>query len=167
MKQSKQFDFSNAYSKAQSLSKNDLAKRKMELSASHGKLSLEITNNKNGYRIVFSKELSDKLKLVDTVSLLPIEDTRQLIMGTKLPFEAAEEYELHEGKNGRKIVYKKGLVLLLSAILCINYDSKTSHTFYDICVDDYEGTPVAILTVDDDSAGMAVPLDSSDLVTEA
>ena len=123
-----------------------------------GKPSMSITNNANGYRVTFNPSMSRALKLEEKVNILPIQKLRQVLIGKAIPNDAAIQFSLRGDATGRKIIYKRALVELLTEQMAISYaNGTTSRSFDDIYIEDYEGSPIAIVAIDDASAGMSIP----------
>lgn len=123
------------------------------ISSGSGKHSVTIVNNDNGMRVTVNSTLAASLGLSDSAEFLPIENLRQFLIAKKIPMEAAISSVLKERSKG-KIAYNAGLVRLLTKTMRISYiNGRTSRVFTNIHIEDIEGTPVAVVIVDDASAG--------------
>ena len=107
--------------------------------------SFGIVNSKNGKRLTFSKALSEKLGLGETVDILPIIDDGVLLVSANLPFEAASKGAVN--KDERKICYAAALVALVTESFKLDFTRRTSMSFSDITVEDYEGETIAIVSI--------------------
>ena len=107
--------------------------------------SFGIVNSKNGKRLTFSKSLSEKLGLIETVDILPMIDDGILLVSADLPFEAASTGTVN--KDEKKICYGAALVALVTESFKLNFTGKTSISFNDITIEDYEGHPVAFINI--------------------
>lgn len=110
-----------------------------------GKYSFGIVNSKkNGKRISFNKALSHALGLTDKVTLMPNAEDGKVVLCRDLVFPKAVEGTLRD--DGSKICYNTAIVKMLSAEFFIDFSNRTSYTFTDIDIDEFNGYPVAIVT---------------------
>ena len=107
--------------------------------------SFGVVNSKNGKRLTFSKALSKKLGLTETVDILPIIEEGILLVSADLPFEAASTGTVN--KDERKICYGAALVALVTESFKLDFTGKTSMSFSDISIEDYEGQPFAFINI--------------------
>ena len=146
------YDFSVTMSAAKKVAPHTTSA--VRQSGGNGRYSVSIVNNDNGMRVQISAALTDALGLTDKAQFLPIEELRQFMFGRKLPGDAAVTSQLKDrGKS--KIVYNADLVRLLTDTMRLQYGKeRTSRAFTDIYVEDLDdGTPIAVVVVDDASAG--------------
>ena len=124
-------------------------------SAARGVPSISIVNSRKVARISFNALLLNKLKIENSIDVVPIESQRVILISKKLPQKAAITCSLHQqAKSKSKVSYWKELVELLTNEMNINYDNGiTSRSFSNIQFNDINGVPAAVVIIDDKSAG--------------
>ena len=99
---------------------------------SNGIYSVNIVNNKNGKRISFSKMLSMKLGLQDTIDIVAFEDDGVILISKNLPHDDKSTFGLRG--DDKKIIYNAELVETLTEIFNLDFSTKTSRSFTDISI---------------------------------
>lgn len=109
-----------------------------------------VNSEKNGNRILFSKQLEEDLCLTNgEVQILASKEKRALLIGAKLP-NAQKTYTLRRLKSGdessRFIIYNKTLMLSIADSLGLDFSECVSHTLYNVQYLEYNNSVVAIVT---------------------
>lgn len=109
----------------------------------------QLVCSKNGKRLVIKKELAEQLKLKDTVQFAyPMEPEDQvLLIGDRLPV-LGERYSLKVHKNGDLICYNTALVRAMVERFKLPIEERSSFTFYDLTLDEYDGSVIAHLDME-------------------
>lgn len=115
----------------------------------NGVLSI-VNSEKNGNRILFSKQLEEDLCLTNgEIQILASKEKRALLIGAKLP-NAQKTYTLRRLKHGdessRYVIYNKSLILAIAESLQLDFSECVSHTFYDVQYMEYEDSIIAYVT---------------------
>ena len=93
---------------------------------------------------------------------MPIEGLRQFLVSRELPMDAAVNSQLKERAKA-KIAYNAELVRLLTDTMRLQYDKgRTSRAFTDIRIEYVDDVPVAVVIVDDASAGTSTGASAGD-----
>ena len=154
MKTNNIFDINNVISVAKSLTKPTLARNVSSNQSRVGSPAMSIVNNENGHRVSFNRGLSEALGLEETVDIVSLPGQRQILVGKSLHLDAAITFGLKNSRAGTKIVYSSPLVDLLTNDMQLNYnDGTTSRNLSNVHITEYEGETVAVIQVDDASAG--------------
>ena len=118
------------------------------------RFSMGIVNSKNnGKRLTFSKALSSKLGLAETVQMLPIMDEGVLLVAKDLPVSSASSGSLRGDE--KKICYAASLVELLTSVFRLDFSEHVSRSFNDIQFEEHDGVTVAIIKMSAASDNMA------------
>jgi len=115
--------------KANALRSNRLANMHC---TSNGICSVNIVNNKNGKRISFSKTLSMKLGLQNTIDIVAFEDDGVILLLKNLPHDDKSTFGLRG--DDKKIIYSAELVEILTEIFNLDFSTKTSRSFTNISI---------------------------------
>lgn len=109
----------------------------------------QLVCSKNGKRLVIKKRLAEQLKLKDTVQFAyPMEPEDQvLLIGDRLPV-LGERYSLKVHKNGDLICYNTALVRAMVERFKLPIEERSSFTFYDLTLDEYDGSVIAHLDME-------------------
>lgn len=111
----------------------------------NGVPSVTITGGKKVTKTIsFTKVLSEKLALEDTVDILLL-NKGSIIIGKSLDVEQAKSFELCND-DGKKIIYSAGLVQVLTKVASLDFTARTSYSFREVKFDDVDGKTIA--TVD-------------------
>ncbi len=114
---------------------------------SHGGNSIPsmtiVNSKKNGKRLTFSKALSQKLGLTDSVDILLLKKGTIVIAGN-IDIEQAEAFDLCDDE-GRKIIYHAELVKKLASLGKLDFDDRTSYSFRNISFDQHGDTEIATI----------------------
>lgn len=122
-------DFETLKEKATALKNSRLANINR---TSNGIYSVNIVNNKNGKRVSFSKPLSLKLGLQDSIDIVALEEEGVILIAKNLPYDVKSTYGLRG--DDKKIIYSSELVQSLTEIFALDFSTKTSCSFTDITV---------------------------------
>ena len=110
-----------------------------------GKLSMTVVNSKNnGKRCTFSKALSKKLGLSDSIAIAIAPDDGLIFLAAKFP-DVDEVYSL-SGED-KKICYNTSVVKNIAESFNLDYNNKTSHSFDDITFDTQDSVTVAAVKI--------------------
>lgn len=109
-----------------------------------------VNSDKNGNRILFSKQLEEDLCLTNgEVQILASKEKRALLIGAKLP-NAQKAYTLRRLKRGdensRFVIYNKSLMLAIAECLQIDFSECVAHTLYNVQYLEIEDSILAIVT---------------------
>ena len=119
------------------------------------KYSMGIVNSKNnGKRLTFSKALSSKLGLTETVQMLPLMDEGVLLVAKELPGGSVSSGALRG--DDKKICYGASLVELLTKVFKLDFSEHVSRSFSDIQFEIHGDLTIAIIklaSADSDEAG--------------
>lgn len=108
--------------------------------------SVGIVNSEgNGKRVSFSKALTRKLELTDTVCLLPLPEDGVVLI-SKEPLHPDSTVGKLSG-NEKKICYSAGIVALLIDTFGLDFAGHTSRSFSNIQMDDSGPVVYAVLTL--------------------
>ena len=119
------------------------------VSARSGNSSLSfgiVNSTRNGKRLSFSKGLVHALGLEKNASLLPLSEEGVLMIAKDLPFNSANSVTLR-GDDGRKVAYAADVIILLTEIFKLDFSQHVSATFDDVSIENYDGTPVAVVSI--------------------
>lgn len=105
------------------------AQQKKPLSTEKGLISI-INSKRNGKRLLYSSELTNKLDLEDSVFI--VSDGQSIVMSKYPLIENSSSYNLKDGDSGKKILYCAPLVVEISDILGLNFDDCVSRTLSDV-----------------------------------
>lgn len=115
-----------------------------------------IVNHDDGRRLTLNRELSEKLSLDDSTTLvfMPVPSMNRLLVAAKLPMDNALRSDKVKNKAGVRTVYSAPFVYSISKCFHLDYSKHTSLTFTSISIDSLEdGTPVAIVDMTQPSHG--------------
>ncbi len=109
-----------------------------------------VNSEKNGNRILFSKQLEEDLCLTNgEIQILASKEKRALLIGAKLP-NAQKTYTLRRLKCGdegsRYVIYNKSLTLAIAESLQLDFSKCVAHTLYNVQYLEIEDSIVAIVT---------------------
>ena len=135
-------DFETLKEKAKALRNTRLANIHR---ANNGSCSMNMINCKNGKRISFSKMLSIKLDLQDSVDIVELEDEGMILISKNLPYDFKSTYSLRG--DDRKIIYSSELVEVLTEIFNLDFGTKVSRSFTDITINTDDNTVIAAITL--------------------
>ena len=124
----------------------NIPKVKNQTYAGNGKYSLGIVNSEgNGKRVSFSKALTAKLELTDTVYIVPLPDEGVLLI-SKEKLHSDATYGKLSG-NDKKYCYSAGMVALLIESFKLDFEGHTSKAFGNIEIDDSDDIVYAVVTL--------------------
>ena len=108
-----------------------------------------VNSEKNGNRILFSKQLEEDLCLTNgEIQILASKEKRALLIGAKLP-NAQKTYTLRRLKCGdessRYVIYNKSLMLAIAESLQLDFSECVAHTLYNVQYLEIEDSIVAIV----------------------
>ena len=112
-------------------------------SSGNNDLTISIVHCSNGKRIKLSKKLVKELGIINEVSILPIPDENCILIAKKL--ENAADCKLSE--KDHQTVYNSKLTAYITEKFQLNMNGKTSKSFADIDVQNYEDINVAIVNI--------------------
>ena len=154
MKTNNIFDINDTIFAANSLSKPTLTRKVSRNQSRVGSPAMYVVNNDNGHRVYFNRALSEALGLEETVDIVSIPGKRQILVGKSLHLDVAMTFGLKSSRGDTKIVYFRPLVDLLTNDMQLNYsDGRTSRKLSNVYITEFEGETVAVIQVDDVSAG--------------
>lgn len=103
----------------------------------------------NGKRVTFSKALSAKLELEDTIDVIPHSDAGVVHIGKNLKGLPGVSTCTLKGDD-KKICYDAGLANILATEYGIDFKNHVSHSFQNIAFDVYNEAPMATVTLNKD-----------------
>lgn len=109
-----------------------------------------VNSEKNGNRILFSKQLEEDLCLTNgEIQILASKEKRALLIGATVP-NAQNTYTLRRLKNGdsksRYVIYNKGLMLAIADALSLDFSKCVSHTLYNVEYLECDNVLLALVT---------------------
>lgn len=108
------------------------------------KYSMGVVNSKNnGKRLTFSKALSAKLGLAETVCMVPVMDEGILLVAKELPGNAVSRGSL-SGED-KKICYSALLVELLTGVFKLDFSEHVSRSFGDVQFESHNDLTIAVI----------------------
>ena len=115
----------------------------------NNRMSFGIVNSAgNGKRLSFSSALAEALKLEKTVAIVPMPKKDLLIIGVKVPNDKPMVGNLSDS-GSKKLCYNASAVLAITEMFGLSFDRHTSQSFDEIEIEEYNGTPIAIIHIFD------------------
>ncbi len=108
-----------------------------------------VYSTSNGKRVTFSKALSAKLELEDTIDVIPHSDAGVVHIGKNLKGLPGVSTCTLKGDD-KKICYDAGLAHILATEYGVDFDNHVSHSFQDITFDVYNELPMATVVLNKD-----------------
>lgn len=110
------------------------------------KYSMGVVNSKNnGKRLTFSKALSARLGLTETVHMIPVMDDGVLLVAKELPGNTVSCGSL-SGEE-KKICYSAQLVELLTKVFKLDFSEHVSRSFGDVQFETHGDLTIAVITM--------------------
>ena len=135
--------FNKAFNNRKSI--NEISATSSSTSGYVGTYSMTVVNSKtNGRRCTFSKALSKKLGLRDSIAIAIAPDDGLIFLASKFP-DDDEIYSL-SGED-KKICYNTSIVKNITEAFKLDYDKKTSRSFGDITFETHNGIIIAAVKI--------------------
>jgi hypothetical protein len=135
--------FNKAFNNRKSI--NEMSATSSSTSGYVGTYSMTVVNSKNnGKRCTFSKALSKKLGLRDSIAIAIAPDDGLVFLASKFP-DDDEIYSL-SGED-KKICYNTAIVKNITEAFKLDYDKKTSRSFGDITFETNNGIIIAAVKI--------------------
>ena len=135
--------FNKAFNNKKSI--NEMSATSSSTSGYVGTYSMTVVNSKNnGKRCTFSKALSKKLGLRDSIAIAIAPDDGIIFLASKFP-DDDEIYSL-SGED-KKICYNTAIVKNITEAFKLDYDKKTSRSFGDITFETNNGIIIAAVKI--------------------